>query len=103
MYVLTALFLFPMCLFQKELKFGRVVNSLAAWFGLWASFLVVLAGFYPVGWPLTCLGYDTWGGSSVLMDLLLVHWRVVIIESLGYMWGLGLSSGCRDGAFGWYT
>ena len=44
LYVPIALFLFPLCLFQRELKSGRVVNSLAAWVGLWASFLV-LAGF----------------------------------------------------------
>ena len=41
---LTVLFWFPLFLCPRELKFGMVVNLLAAWYVLFPNYLEVLVG-----------------------------------------------------------
>ena len=76
MYVRTAQFLFLLSLFQKELSFGRLAASLAAWLGPWVSSLVVLVGSCHVRSGVIRLGLRHLVGNS-RVGLRLDHWKPV--------------------------
>ena len=79
MYVLIALFPFPLSLFQRiEIRLGcQFIGSLVRALGKLSG---GIGRFSPVGLALTCPGYDTVRKSSVRMVLLHDPWKVVTIN-----------------------
>ena len=54
--VLVVLLIFPLCLYQRKLKFDMFVSTLVPWLELWPSSLVEMVGSCHVVLALTCPG-----------------------------------------------
>ena len=94
---------FPLFLCLRESKFDMIVSFSVAWFELWPSCLVVLAGSCPVGLSLLCPGFWHLGWNQCSHGLSSRPLESCHHQCLKAVCGsFGLSQRFSFGASGWH-